>query len=376
MKIAINCAFFYPKAGGIKEYIYNLVWNLYQLNPDYEFILYVPEDFKDYAEEQLPKEFRKKSIGFTTKQAIKRSMVEQLFWSKEEKIEQFDLFHSPFFHAPKFKKVKVILTIHDLRFEVLPETYSKLRLLFLKYKVPKSIRRADHIITISEFTKSEMVKYYEVEPKRVTPILEAINLEFFNKDNVNDVLQVIDTPFVLTVGHVEMRKNYIRLIDAYEQFCERTPETNVKLVIVGQLSHDYDLFLSRVANNPNIIYKNFVESDVLLWLYKHAEFFIMPSIYEGFGFPPLEAAAMETISAVSTTSSLPEICGNAAYYFDPFSVEGISYCFDKMLFDNHYREILLELTRKNLNRFSWRKNAEKTLQVYDNALKKNSHENI
>ncbi|HLS37608.1 MAG TPA: glycosyltransferase family 1 protein [Sphingobacterium bovisgrunnientis] len=368
MKIAINCAFYYPKAGGIKEYIYNVVWNLSRINATYEFVLYFPDNFMAYAEETLPKEFRKKSLGFTTNQAIKRSLLEQAFWSKEERLERFDLFHSPFFHSPKFRNAKVILTVHDLRLETLPQTYSKLRLLFLKYKVPKSIKRADHIITISSFTKSEVMKYYGVAPAKITPILEAINFDFFNKNNVDDTLRVLDSPFVLTVGHIETRKNYVRLIDAYEQFLQRNPQSSVKLVIVGQLSHGYDEFLSRVERNPRVIYKNFVESDVLLWLYKHAEFFIMPSIYEGFGFPPLEAAAMGTVSAVSNVSSLPEVCGEAAYYFDPFSVEEISRSFDKLLFDVTYKDELLELTKKNLNRFSWTRNVEETLQVYGNVL--------
>jgi len=369
-KIAINCAFYYPKAGGIKEYIYNLVWNLHKLNSEYEFVLYVPADYLAYAEENLPKEFRKISLAFSSKNPIKRSLLEGMFWRQQERIEKFDLFHSPFFHAPKFKHAKIILTVHDLRLEVFPNTYAKLRYYFLKYKVPRSIKRANHIISISEFTKSEIIKFYSVPPNKITAILEAVNRDFFNEKNISSTDRKVEGKFVFSVGHVETRKNYLRLIDAFERFCDKHSSTDLKLVIVGQLSHDFDEFLTRVKENSRVIYLNFVDSNTLLWLYKNAEFFIMPSYYEGFGFPPLEAASLETISAVSNTSSLPEVCGEAAFYFDPFDVFSIEQAFERLIFDEKYKESLLEKTKVNLERFSWKKNAADTIGVYAKLLDK------
>lgn len=368
IKIAINCVFYYPKAGGIKEYIHNLVWNLHEQKSGYEFLLYVPIDHLDYAHQNLPKDMRKIPIPFSAKDSIKRSLFEGGFWIKQEEIEQFDLFHSPFFHGPKLKKTKMLLTVHDLRLKVFPYTYSKLRYYFLKYKVPDSLKRANHIITISEFTKNELIKYYSVNPIKITAILEAVNRDFFNEKNILSNERKVEGRFVFSVGHIETRKNYLRLIDAFEKFEAAHPQLDLKLVIVGQLSHDFEEFLKRVEMNPRVFYMNFVDSDTLLWLYKHAEFFIMPSYYEGFGFPPLEAASLGTVSAVSNVSSLPEVCGDAAFYFDPFDVDSIQKAFEKILFDKDYKSDLLKKTEENLERFSWKKNAIETIKIYNTLL--------
>lgn len=371
MKIAINCAFYQLKGGGIKEYIDNLVNKLALLDKENEYVLYVLQDHIEYAKENLPKSFRLKSIPFKSGSKwnkIKRSLLEGKFWREEERIEKFDLFHSPFFHAPRLKNTKTILTVHDLRLYRFPETYEFFRYHFLKNRVKNSIKRAEHIISISEFTKTEIEELCGVRPEKITVIPEAINLERFSSKDLQDPIDLPsvlgENPFILSVGHMEPRKNYNRLIDAYQKVKEKEGLKDLKLVIVGKKDHSYSNTLQKIAETEGVHYLNFVTGNDLMWLYKNARLFVFPSYYEGFGFPPLEAASLGTISAVSNVSSIPEVCGEAAFYFNPYDEKEIANVIYRALTDTE------EITKKqkglaqHLAKFSWETNAKETIKIY------------
>ena len=157
MKIAINCIFCQPRGGGIREYIYNVVSALSRIDKENEYILYVLKDCVGYAYNVLPNvpNMSIKAVPYDSSRmsVIMRSLFSRRYWLKEEREEQFDIFHSPFFHAPRLKHAKVIITVHDLRFCRYPSTYTLPRYLFLRTAVKNSIKQADAIITISAFTK-------------------------------------------------------------------------------------------------------------------------------------------------------------------------------------------------------------------------------
>ncbi|MCR4994662.1 MAG: glycosyltransferase, partial [Bacteroidales bacterium] len=136
-KIAINCMFCQPRGGGIKEYIVNLTNHLAKADTDNTYILYVLEDQLDFAKSLLPQRFRIKTLPYNSDflSVVRRSLFSQRFWTHEEETEQFDIFHSPFFHAPKMKRAKLVVTVHDLRLYRYPQTYNPLRYLFLKHAV-------------------------------------------------------------------------------------------------------------------------------------------------------------------------------------------------------------------------------------------------
>ena len=373
MKIAINCAFYQPKGGGIKEYIDNLVNNFATLPSRYEFVLYVLQDQLDYARKNLPSKFKIKTIPFkssTKINKIERSLFEGRFWRKEEKEEKFDLFHSPFFHAPKLKKAKVLLTVHDLRLYRFPDTYEFFRYQFLKRKVRNSINRADHIISISHFTKNEIIELCEVSQDKITVIHEAINPERFSAKSLpepDDIPEILKRkPFILSVGHMEPRKNYDRLIEAFVKIKDNPELKDLQLVLVGKKDHSYQTTMKKIEENPDISYLNFVSGNTLLWLYKNARLFVFPSYYEGFGFPPLEAAALGTISAVSNVSSIPEVCGNGVLYFNPYNVEDMKCVIEAALTNPTLAKEMEKKVIQRLNQFSWEQNAKETLNVYSN----------
>lgn len=374
MKIAINCIFCQPKGGGIREYIYNVVSALSRIDKENEYVLYVLKDCMDYARRTLPDvpNMRIKPTPYDSsyKSVINRSLFSRSYWLKEEREERFDIFHSPFFHAPKLKKAKVLITVHDLRFCRYPSTYTLPRYLFLRYAVKYSIRQADAIITISAFTKSEIMDVYKTDGAKITVVHEAINRNDFSLDKLKGyVLEDIVKPlenqrFILSVGHIEPRKNYERLLDAFALLKKNPGAKDVKLVIVGKKGHHYENVLKRIGEMPDVYYLDFVSRELLLWLYQNAAVFAFPSYYEGFGFPPLEAACFGTISAVANISSIPEVCGDSVAYFDPMNILDMERTLGRCLFDKDYVEEKKALLIPNLDRFSWDKNACETLEIY------------
>lgn len=375
MKIAINCIYFTPQGGGITEYIENLVKEITKINLDNQFIFYIIKEAADKFKEIVNEESCSvKIFPFSENQKYRRSLLQNSYWKREESIENFDIFHSPFFHSPKFKNAKVILTVHDLRFLSYPFSYKMMRLIYLKYVVKKSIKRADHLISISNFTKNEIVRYYDIELNKINVIHEAIDEIGFslknNTLNLNILNHVIKSnQYILAVGHLEPRKNYIRLIDAYNALPKEV-QIKYKLIIVGKQNHDFNKIIESIKESMNVIYLNFVKREELIWLYANCKAHVFPSIYEGFGFPSLEAGIFGKPTVGANQSSIPEIAGDGGIYFDPFVVEDISLKILQLLND---QDLYQEISRNailNTRRFSWRKNAIETMKVYNITIRK------
>lgn len=371
MKVAVNCAFLQPRGGGIKEYMVNLVRNLSRIEPDNDYVVYVLRDFRDYADRCLSgADVRIKEIPFGTGSNLKkivRSLAERRFWLREEREERWDLFHSPFFHAPALRATKILLTVHDLRFVRYPETYSRLRVIFLRHAVRRSILHASHIIAISEFTKRDIMNAYGVEGNRITTVHEAINPDDFSSRHEagEGPEQLSDTRFILSVGHLEPRKNYAGLIGAFRKMKDGNPSLkDVRLVIVGRKECRYGETLRLIEGNPDVDYLDFVSHETLIWLYRHARLFAFPSFYEGFGFPPLEAAALGLPSAVSDVASIPEICGDGVIYFNPNDIDDMARALERGLVDGSERRRLIENLPWMAGAYSWERNASETLGVY------------
>lgn len=373
MKIAINCQFCFAKGGGgIKEYIIQLTNHLAKIDHENDYVLYVLEDQFEYCKTVLPTQFKLKTIpyhrSFLSK--ICRSLFAQKFWSREEEIEQFDVFHSPFFHAPKMKHARLLMTVHDLRLYRYPETYSFLRYQFLKRAVKESIARVDHIISISQFTKDEMIDTCGVSPDKVTVVHEAINRSFFSVDRIKDYdlpkeyAYLKEGRFLFCLSQLEPRKNHLRLIEAFSVLNTQSGFEDVRLVLAGLQKLNAEPVLKAIAETPDVVYLDYVPTEMMLWLYQNAALFVYPSYYEGFGFPPLEAASLGTVSAVGNVSSVPEVCGDCAFYFDPYNVDDMTRVIAAALKDKDaIQEKKLKL-ESQLSKFSWENNAKETLKLY------------
>ena len=373
MKIAINCQFCFAKGGGgIKEYIIQLTNYLEKVDYDNDYVLYVLEDQFDYATTVLPKRFKLKPIPYRRNflSKVRRSLFADEFWRQEERNEGFDVFHSPFFHAPKLKRTRVVMTVHDLRLYRYPETYSFLRYQFLKRAVKNSISRVDKIIAVSQFTKDEIIATCGVNPDKVTVVHEAINRSFFSVDKIKnyalpqEYAYLKKGRFLFCLSQIEPRKNHLRLLKAFAALKNQGDFDDLHLVLAGLKKLNVAPVLKAVAETPDVIYLDYVPTEMMLWLSHNATLFVYPSYYEGFGFPPLEAASLGTVSAVGRASSVPEVCGDCAFYFDPYDMDNMSQVIANALNDEAAIREKKQKLEHHLDKFSWEKNAKDTLKIY------------
>ena len=373
MKIAINCIYYTPKGGGITEYIHNLIKELTKLNHHHNFIIYVNREAEKQMNDIVGGNARIKTFPFLEAQKYKRSLFQQRYWTGQEKTEKFDLFHSPFFHAPKFKHARVVLTVHDLRFLNYPLSYKLLRLIYLLFEVKRSIKKAEHIIAISQFTKNEIVKHYHVDGSKIEVIHEAVDAEGFKISNNLSTLTISNTriernKYILAVGHIEPRKNYLNLIKAYSKLPSSIRE-NYRLIIVGKKNHNYKKVLDAIKSTEDIHYLNFITREELTWLYANCKIHAFPSFYEGFGFPSLEAGLFGKPTVGANQSSIPEVAGKGSLYFNPFSTDEIKQSLQKLLGDDKLYNKIANNAAENVKQFSWEENAKKTLRIYNQIEK-------
>lgn len=365
MKIAINCCYYGETSGGIREYIYNIVTNLLAIDTANSYIFYVSPDDIGFWKKTMPPQAKYKTFPFKRDQKVQRALLQNRYWKNELSKEKFAIFHSPFFNIPHIEGCKKIMTVHDLRFRRYPLSYTLFRRLYVQFSFRQALKWVDRIITVSDFTKNEITALYRYNSDHIMPIHEAVDSNRF-REIKNDTALLKKTglesqKYLLTVGHLEPRKNYPSLIKAVE-LLNQDPEYQYKLVIVGKKNYKYKETVTAISQSSSTIYLDFVDHETLMALYKNALVFVFPSIYEGFGFPPLEAAQFGVPSAVSNVSSIPEICGEGAVYFDPLSTEEMVSAIKQVI---KLRADYSLKAAENLKRFSWKSAAEKTIALYE-----------
>jgi len=273
--------------------------------------------------------------------------------------------------APPFCPCPTVVTIHDISYEFFPQFFSPRDRLLLSNLVPLSARRAAKIISVSENTKRDLMRTYGVTEERIAVTHEAAGSDFQPIDDDQCLSSVrnkyvIDTPFILTVGNLQPRKNLGRLIKAYGQLRQREAITH-NLVIVGKAGwRQSELFslVRELGSQAEVIFTGYVPQDDLPLLYNAADLFVYPSLYEGFGLPSLEAMACGTPVVASNTSSLPEVLGDAAILVDPYDVQQLARAMRDVLFSGDLRREMAAKGLKRARQFSWAETARKTLEIY------------
>jgi glycosyltransferase involved in cell wall biosynthesis len=309
------------------------------------------------------------------------------FFERGEKLpENLDLVHFPYFEPfflalPIYKRYKTAVTVHDLTPIVFPNAFPKGIKGEIKWQMQRfSLRKANVIITDSEASKKDILKYVGAKEKRVKVVYLAAGEEFKRLEKgawEEKLRKKYDLPekFVLYVGDVTWNKNLPRLLDAIT-------ELDISIVMVGKnlVSEDYDKNnpwnndLNRInelaRSNDKITRVGFLPSEELVQIYNLATLFAMPSLYEGFGLPVLEAMACGCPVLTSKEGSLEEVAGNAAYFIDAYDVESIKFGLDRLYKDQSKRNELIEKGNENVKRFSWKKTAQETLSAYEEVIKK------
>jgi glycosyltransferase involved in cell wall biosynthesis len=278
--------------------------------------------------------------------------------------------------APPFCPVPVVATIHDLAFEHLPETFTRRGSMQLKLTVRRTARRAARVATVSEYSRQDLLRTYKLAPEKVAVTYNGIEPHFTPQaPSANEAEEVrrrfgIGREFLLAVGSLQPRKNLVRLIRAYAKLREEAAGRAPQLVIVGRklwLTAEIFAEVRRQRWAEDVILTGYVADEDLPKLYRAATAFVYPSLFEGFGLPPVEAMACGTPVITSNTSSLPEVVGDAAVLIDPCDERALADALSQITGDAALRARLRGQGIERAKKFTWRAAAEKTLQLYREA---------
>ena len=357
---------------GLGRYSRNLLKNLVkQAPPGMEFVVFAPRS--------LCREFSEmRGVKLVPVTASYYSMREQTFFLGSLMREKLDLMHFLHFNAPIFYKRPSVVTIHDLTRFFFPAQKHKGRLHQWAYETVfrSAINNSKKIITVSEHTRMDLVRYFPKASDKAVIIHEGVDTVMFSKDALDgkshERLQKlgITKPYLLFVGVWMTHKNLPRLLQAFKKV--RARGFSGSLVITGKgQSHHVDVpdLVNNEGMSDFVVLPGKVSDEDLPTLFQNAEIFIMPSLYEGFGLPALEALACGTPVIASSVSSLPEILGNAAAYFDPYSVVDMADKISKLISDKQKQVELVLAGSSQVQKFNWDKCAQETLAVYQSVLK-------
>jgi glycosyltransferase involved in cell wall biosynthesis len=301
------------------------------------------------------------------------SMAEQVSIPMDLRRHRIDLFHEPHYVLPPLVPCAAVVTIHDcihLRFpQYLP---NKLAHAYARTFLWTATHQANRIITVSEASKRDILQYFSIPPEKIEVIYNGIDDRFWVPPSEDDIERVrqryqLTDEFVLYAGNIRPHKNLERLIDAF-QLLRRAGLDHLKLLIIGDEISKYATLRRAVHRHKlhkHVRFLGFVPDQTLAALYRLAAVFVFPSLYEGFGLPPLEAMASGTPVVTSNVSSLPEVAGGAALLVDPYDPEAIAGAVRMVLTDQTLRE---DLRRRGLARareFSWAKAIERVRQIYE-----------
>jgi glycosyltransferase involved in cell wall biosynthesis len=370
LRIAIDAHAVGTGLGGNESYATNLIEALAAIDSVNEYTLYV-------TRQEAVKKFAQRWPNFVVRQTLPHTPLIRipLTLSAELRKNPVDVLHVQF-TAPPFAPCPVVVSIHDLSFEHLPETFNLRSRAQLRLTVRRSARKATHILALSEHARADIIATYGITPERVTAIPLAAADHFRPITDERELQRVRHTygiagDYILTVGSIQPRKNLGRLIAAYARLRTDPRLNNLQLVIVGRQAWLVGETLRAIRASgfsDSIILTGYVPDADLPALYSGARCFIYPSFFEGFGLPPVEAMKCGVPVIAGNRTSLMEVVGDAGLLVDPLDPEAMAFGLTRVLNDSDLRE---ELSVKGLNRsrlFNWQETARRTLEVYQRAV--------
>jgi glycosyltransferase involved in cell wall biosynthesis len=371
LRIAIDAHSVGTGLGGNESYATNLIEALAEIDQANRYTLYV-------TRREAVERFSNRWPNFSVRSTLPHTPLIRipLTLSAELRRNPVDVLHVQF-TAPPFSPCPVVVSIHDLSFEHLPETFKWRSRKQLRITVRRSAREASQVIALSEYARKDIMATYHVNPEKISAIPLAAPAHFrpvWNEEELQRVRQTygIEGEYILSVGTIQPRKNLSRLVAAYSRLRWAKPEVKLpKLVLAGKCAWLYDETLRTIKElkiSDSVILTGYVPETDLPALYSGARCFIYPSYFEGFGLPPLEAMQCGAPVIVGDRTSLPEVVGDAGLLVDPFDVESLAKAMETLISDSSLRE---ELSVKGLARaklFDWRETARQTLAVYKKAV--------
>jgi len=376
LRIAIDAHSVGAKLGGNESYAVNLIEALAQIDSVNNYTLYVTTAAaRDRFHQRWPNFQVHTTLPHTPLIRIPLTL------SAELRKHPVDVLHVQF-TAPPFCPCPVVVSVHDLSFEHLPQTFLRRSRTQLRLTVRHSARRADKILTLSEHTRGDVIETYKIDPAKVIAIPLAAPPHFGPVADDRELQRVrhtygIDGDYVLSVGSIQPRKNLVRLINAYASLRDAHRENSFpKLVIVGKKGWLYDETLRALEETgvrDSIVLTGYVPESDLPALYSGALCFVYPSYFEGFGLPPLEAMKCGAPVVVGNATSLPEVVGDAGLKVDPFDVSAIARAISELISNSELRRELSIKGQKRAEMFDWRNTAQQTLKVYEQVTRQSYH---
>jgi glycosyltransferase involved in cell wall biosynthesis len=382
MKIGIDARFLtHPQPGGFKTYVESLVAALAQLDTENEYVLYVDRRPNDGCRLPAGSNFVSRVVPGSLP-VIGMPWREQIGLASQVARDRIDLFHAPCLTAPLYLDCPLVVTVHDMiwafpeRFAHVGSRSIKRQLMgWYNYAVPKSVlKRASAIITVSRASKKSIVAHSGLGDDRIFVTYEAASPSF---EQIKEGQRIeagrrkygLPIDFILAIGSADPRKNINTLVQAYSMLPQGLQEKH-QLVIVWThplLADELSKEIEGLGLVNRVRFLRHVSTDDLVLLYNAASLFVFPSLYEGFGLPPLEAMACGVPVIAADNSSIPEIVGDAALLFNANDAQMLSASITQVLKDESAKERLIQNGLIQTARFSWEKCADQTIAVYENT---------
>lgn len=373
MKIGIDCRIYSSKFTGIGRYVYELVDRLSRLDQYNKYVLFFNNP--EFDEFVPPSDRFEKVLADVPIYSFK----EQTRFLKLLNKEKLDLMHFTHFNTPIFYRRPSIVTIHDLTLSFYPGKKNKSLLKRFGYHVTirSALHHAKKIITISENSKKDLMNLIKTPEEKIEVIYQGVGEEFRVIKDQNRIEKTLkkynlEEPFLLYTGVWRYHKNLPNLMKAFHTIRTEFNEPKLKLAITGKEDPYYPEVKETIKDlheEKNIILTGLVSEDELLDLYSAAKIYTFPSLYEGFGLPPLEAMACKTPVAASQVSSIPEVCGKGnAVFFDPENVDDMAQNIYALYKNESLQNRLIENGVKRVKQFTWQSMAEKTYKTYKSCL--------
>lgn len=365
MKIGIDLHTVTGFMQGTRTYTLGIVKHLLDIDKENEYYFYITRE-----NDNIKNIFAQDNVSFRHIFPHNRIIRIPISFPIRLAIDSVDVFHCQYM-GPPLAKTPYVVMIHDIIHEYLPEFYPKSLRYMMHIFYPISARRAHRILTVSESSKRDIVKYFKVPEEKVVVTYDAASEDFcpiMEKDTIRNVLLKygINGDYILFVGRLEPRKNLPRLIRAFHDL-KRYKYITHKLVIVGMKYFLYEEIFKTVHDlnlQNEVIFPGRVEDIDLPYFYNGASLFVYPTIAEGFGIPPLEAMACGTPVISSNTSSLPEVIRDAGILIDPYNIKDLADAIHKVLSDKTLQKKMKIEGLKRAKVFSWKETARKTLKVF------------
>jgi glycosyltransferase involved in cell wall biosynthesis len=370
MRIGIDLTSLPVVKGGVGFYLLELIGALATVDSASRYVLLTREDHRRELAARAPSF---EHHAFRLNSRPRRLAWEQLSLPGVARRLHLDVLHSPHYTRPLTRlSCASVVGIMDMTLFLLPEYHVWEKRVFFQRVIPAAVRRADRLIAISESTKRDVQRHLNVPAERIDVTPLAVSAEYrpdVPSERVSTVRRRYELPerFVLYVGRLEPRKNLPRLLDAYCHVMERLPDAPA-LVLAGASGwHPAELNRRLARLGTRVRTLGYVSDDALPALYAAATVFVYPSLYEGFGIPVLEALSCGVPTITSSTSSMPEVAGDAALLVDPMNTDALAQAIERLLRDQALQARLRATGPKRAAAFSWQRTAALTVQSYMKA---------